>query len=239
LPEDRAQGHVPTHRRIAAHEVQHRFDQTLHVLEAFAEATADPLALLRREIRPRQLCEVQGGGGQGRADLVRQARRHLTHGGQALPASELLLQFVHLRGIGDQYHLLAGAAQGTAVDRQVTAAGAAVRAQGRVACGDRGPALTEQRLAEEVQGLGVGIAHGGGGIQQHHAAGQGRNQFRQAGQETRFLGELAQAGRTARGELLREPAHLPLQIAIAAVELPRHGVEGCQRIALQRQRVIG
>ena len=218
----RHRGEVEHHHRhavaIPAHEAQHGFDQPLHVPQTVAQPPADVLPLRRRQVRARQLAQVQRCRRQGRADLVSKAGGHFAERREALLASELFLQFVHLGRVGDQHHAFAAVVQLPAVHGKLPRSGFGAGELG-VAFGDVPPGPAEQRLAKHGQRGGVGVADRGIGIQDQDAARQHRQQRGEAAEQAFLLGQLLQPCAAAAGEFRAQAQHLLLQAAIAAVEL--------------------
>ncbi len=200
--------------RGTAHKTQHAFYQAFHMHQALGEPVANTFALRDCEVRPAQLRQIQRGGRQRRANLVRQPRRHFTQRAQTLFAAHLRLQVVQFGGVGHQHQRFALLRQMAAVQREMPLrlALAYARLHGR-------PVFTQQRLAKQRHRFRIGVPHLLALVNQQHTARQHSHQGCQPLQQTLLLGQLIQARRARGRELLVEARHPRFKVAIGGIQL--------------------
>ncbi len=197
-----------------AYKTQHAFYQAFHMHQALGEPVANTFPLRDREVRPAQLRQIQRGGRQRRANLVRQSRRHFTQRAQALFAAHLRLQVVQFGGVGHQHQRLALLRQTAAMQREVP-----LRLALAYARLNRGPVFTQQRLAKQRHRFRVGVAHLLPFINQQDTARQHGHQGCQPLQQTLLLGQLIQPRRARGRELLVEARYPRFKVAVGGIQL--------------------
>ena len=173
---------------------------------------------------------IQQRGRQRRADLVGQRGDHAPEGGQALVASQLILQAPGFRQVGQQYQLPGLTLQGTGGDGQATPIlhgnlVTIILARREVARDHLAPEHAHQRLAEHAARHRIGFAHHALAVDNDHAAGQQVEQALQSVGQALLLRQFLHALGTDQGQLALELADPRLEHAVGAAQLRGHLIE--------------
>jgi hypothetical protein len=209
------------------------FDLALHVVQARHDLAGEAGALGGRQGRALELAGIKHGSRERRADLVGQRGHHLAHGGQTLMAAQVLLQTAGFRLVGQQNDLPGFILQGTGgqADAAAVLQGdfmAIVQARRKALLDDVAPELAFQRLAQQLDGRRVAMAHLPLAVEHHHAARQQLQQVFQAAGDAFLLGDFLQTLVIGHLDFAGQLGHPVLQQQVGVVEVGGKLVEGAE-----------
>ena len=222
-------------RQFASGENQHVAHLMLQLVQPLFQTPGEALLRGHGQLLFGQVTGVKQGGGQRRADLMRQGRDHPPQGRQAFMPGQLVLQVTGFSQVVEQHQLARLGIQRAGRDRQAPTVlegdfMPVVLTRRKAAGNHLAPQLAFQGQTQQLTGRRIGFAHDALGVNDDDATGQQIKEVLQAVGQAFFFRQFLHALGADHFQLALELGHPGFEHAVGVSQLARHLVEQRKRL---------